>query len=66
MLISTMPLIVPDYERSGKMQLYFAAGAQEVWLCNEDGDVEFFAVESAEPIKLSKLCPAFPVKVKMD
>lgn len=53
-------------EMLGKMQLYFAAGAQEVWLCNEDGDMEFFAAESTEPIKLSKLCPAFPVKVEMD
>jgi Uma2 family endonuclease len=53
-------------EMLGKMQLYFAAGAKEVWLCDEDGSIEFFASDSTGPVKASRLCPEFPVKVEMD
>jgi Uma2 family endonuclease len=53
-------------EMLGKMQLYFAAGAKEVWLCDEDGNMEFFASDSTEPIAGSKMCPKFPLKVEMD
>ena len=49
-----------------KMQLYFAAGALEVWLCNEEGKMEFFTVEASVPIPQSRLCPQFPVRVEMD
>jgi Uma2 family endonuclease len=44
----------------GKMQLYFAAGAQEVWLCSDDGDMEFFRYDSIGPVPDSTLCPGFP------
>jgi Uma2 family endonuclease len=49
-----------------KMQLYFAAGAKEVWLCDEDGKMEFFASDAAGAVLVSKLCPAFPVRVELD
>lgn len=50
----------------GKMQLYFAAGAQEVWLCSEDGDLEFFRYDSVGPVVDSKLCPGFPKHIEWD
>jgi len=53
-------------EMLGKMQLYFAAGAKEVWLCDEDGKLEFFSSDSATSIPLSKLCPQFPLKIELD
>ena len=44
-----------------KKRLYFAAGAEEVWLCDVKGHLAFFT--KAEPAKArsrSGLCPAFP------
>jgi Uma2 family endonuclease len=50
-----------------KMTLYFAKGAQEVWLCDEDGKMEFFNTLSAPaPIAASVLCPDFPQQVVLD
>ncbi len=44
-----------------KMQLYYAKGAQEVWLCDEAGKFEFFTAESApQSVSKSVLCPEFP------
>jgi Uma2 family endonuclease len=48
-------------EMSEKSQLYFEAGAKEVWLCNEQGQLSFFNSEHA--LIHSDLVPAFPVKV---
>lgn len=31
-----------DTEMSEKRELYFARGAQEVWICNEQGELAFF------------------------
>ena len=48
-----------------KKQLYFAAGANEVWFCDRNGDLTFFSNEDEEnPTSFSKLCPAFPVSIK--
>ena len=47
-----------------KRQLYFDAGASEVWFCHTDGHMEFFL--SAEPTTArpcSKRCPDFPESV---
>jgi Uma2 family endonuclease len=44
-----------------KKRLYFAAGAEEVWLCDVKGHLAFFT--KAAPAKASGrsgLCPAFP------
>lgn len=44
-----------------KQRLYFAAGAEEVWLCDLEGRMFFFTKEA--PTKAgerSTLCPAFP------
>lgn len=45
-------------ERPGKRELYFQAGAQEFWLCDEAGRVTFYTPSGAVPRSL--LCPAFP------
>jgi Uma2 family endonuclease len=48
-------------EMSEKSQLYFEAGAKEVWLCNEYGELSFFNAE--QPLTRSLLVPEFPEKV---
>lgn len=48
-------------EMSEKRQLYFLAGAQEVWLCNEKGQLSFF--NSKYSIAHSDLAPEFPLTV---
>lgn len=48
-------------EMMGKMQLYFARGAEEVWLCDEDGNMAFFRHDESGATQ-SKLCPDFPRK----
>lgn len=50
-----------------KMVLYYAKGAQEVWLCDEEGRLEFFTALSApEPVEASVLCPDFPKQIDTD
>jgi Uma2 family endonuclease len=50
-----------------KMMLYFAQSAQEVWLCDEEGRMEFFTAASApEPVAVSGLCAAFPPQIDVD
>jgi Uma2 family endonuclease len=44
-----------------KKRLYFEAGALEVWRCERDGKMNFFAPTGQ--IKKSRLCPEFPDKV---
>lgn len=53
-------------EMQGKMQLYFSAGAQEVWLCDESGKIEFYCFDSAQALPSSRLCPRCPGKLKVD
>ena len=54
-------------ELLGKMTLYFAKGAQEVWLCDESGHMEFFSAASAPaPIPASQLCHDFPLQITLD
>ncbi len=53
-------------EMQGKMQLYFAAGAQEVWLCDEDGRMEFYGSDAVGATARSRLCAAFPATLELD
>ena len=46
-----------------KTALYFDAGAQEVWLCAQNGGMTFYAAHSAEPVEASRICPKFPNRV---
>jgi Uma2 family endonuclease len=47
-----------------KRQLYFEAGAREVWICDESGSLRFFtSAATTEPAAASSLCPAFPAVI---
>ena len=54
--------VVSASNRTGEMdhkrKLYFEAGAEEVWFCDEQGDLRFFSAKGA--LKRSRLCPKFP------
>ena len=46
-----------------KKQLYFDAGAREVWLCSQTGAITFFNPTGAIPNSI--LCPQFPKRIKL-
>lgn len=46
-----------------KRRLYFEAGAKEVWLCNEQGEMQFFNAQ--QELTHSLLVPEFPEKVEI-
>jgi Uma2 family endonuclease len=48
-------------EMAEKRQLYFEAGAKEVWMCNEEGVMTFF--NAKQQLTRSVLVPEFPDKV---
>ena len=51
-------------EMREKRRLYFEAGAEEVWLCHEDGSLHFFTDPDTEhPAPTSTHCPEFPASV---
>ncbi|MBB5035194.1 Uma2 family endonuclease [Prosthecobacter vanneervenii] len=54
------------YEMAGKVQLYFASGAEEVWMCDEEGRMEFYLRDVAEPAAKSRFCPDFPTRIAVD
>jgi hypothetical protein len=53
-------------EMLGRTQLCFAAGAAEIWLCDDDENMESLASDSVEPINESRLRPRIPAKVELD
>lgn len=48
-------------EMQYKRTLYFAQGAQEFWLCQQDGAISFYSPTGQ--ITASQLAPAFPNRV---
>ena len=44
------------------LALYFAAGAEECWICEEDGRMRFFATPENE-VPASVACPDFPAMI---
>jgi Uma2 family endonuclease len=48
-------------EIAEKTALYLAAGAREVWICHETGEVEFFSRKGR--VASSELFPGFPDRV---
>ena len=48
-------------EMNHKRNLYFEAGAEEVWFCDEQGNLQFFSAKGV--LKRSRLCPKFPSHV---
>jgi Uma2 family endonuclease len=47
-----------------KKALFFAAGAEEVWFCHRDGQMEFFLKKNADASVQSQLCPEFPQRIR--
>jgi len=47
-----------------KRALYFGAGAEEVWICEQNGNMRFYSKGSPEPQERSGLCPGFPNQVR--
>jgi Uma2 family endonuclease len=59
-------VILAHYSEKDVMQkksLYFEAGAKEVWLCSENGDMRFFNPE--HELIHSELVPDFPLKIEV-
>ncbi len=52
-------------EMDEKRALYFEAGAQEVWFCDEAGKMTFWSAETAAPLQASRVCPGFPVQLDL-
>jgi Uma2 family endonuclease len=50
-------------EMAETRQLYFDAGAKEVWLCNENGVMSFFNAE--QQLTRSVLVPEFPERIEL-
>ncbi len=49
-----------------KKELYFEAGADEVWLCDKKGRMFFFLKDAPEDQAVkSKLCPSFPERLSL-
>ena len=51
-------------EMEEKKQLYFAAGAKEVWFCGEEGDIHFFNPQGE--LERSELFGEFPGHIDID
>jgi Uma2 family endonuclease len=49
-------------EIESKRALYLAAGATEVWICDQKGNMRFF--NKSAKMHRSKLCPDFPAKLR--
>ena len=50
-------------EMEGKRRLYFERGAEEVWLCDENGRIAFYVQGEAAPIKRSRRVPNFSASI---
>ncbi len=50
-------------EMDEKKALYFAAGAEEVWLCGADGEMVFFRADGR--VEVSGVVPGFPGRVEL-
>ncbi len=46
-----------------KKDLYFKAGAKEVWVCRQSGKILFFDADGS--LERSALCPGFPLTVEL-
>ena len=59
-------VILAHYSERDVMQrkvLYFEAGAEEVWLCSENGEMRFFNAE--HELIHSECVPDFPLKIEV-
>jgi Uma2 family endonuclease len=53
-----------EEEIEEKTALYMDAGAQEVWICDLSGRMEFRTKSNPKPLTRSLLCPRFPKKIE--
>ena len=51
-------------EIAEKIALYFEAGAQEVWTCDQDGTLELNFSTPPEVRQASEICPKFPSVIR--
>ena len=51
-----------NQEMKFKQNLYFDAGAQEVWVCDRQGNISFY--QPGKPLDCSELVPDFPKQIK--
>jgi len=49
-------------EMMAKKRAYFAAGAQEFWLCDEEGEMSFYL--RSRKVQKSRLVPEFPERIE--
>lgn len=56
----TSPSNSPN-ELEDKRQLYFEAGAKEVWICSATGQITYF--DASGEVAQSAICPAFPASI---
>lgn len=54
------------FEMADKVRLYFASGAEEVWMCDREGHMEFFLHDGTDPVAQSRLCPDFPSRIEWE
>jgi Uma2 family endonuclease len=54
-----------DAEIQEKIALYFDAGAKEVWLCENSGEMKFFLSPNTPSALNSKLCANFPAQIEL-
>lgn len=52
-----------EQEMREKRGLYFEAGAEEVWYCDEEGRLSFFDAEG--PLAASRMFPEFPQAIEL-
>ena len=50
--------------RPHSIALYFEAGAQEVWTCDQDGTLEFHFSTAPEVRQATEICPEFPSVIR--
>ena len=62
MLVEVLSPSNEKAEMDFKRELYLRAGAQEYWVCDEIGTLQFF--NASGPINQSVLCPAFPKQLE--
>lgn len=52
-----------EEEMREKRRLYFTGGAEKVWICDQNGDMQFFC--AAEEIAHAKRVPEFPKHIEI-
>ncbi|CAK0780692.1 Uma2 domain-containing protein [Gammaproteobacteria bacterium] len=62
--IEVMSASNTEREMQFKVRLYLAAGAEEVWICDETGQLRFFSAEGQ--MVASLMVPNFPLSVPID